>query len=101
MQNIRTQFQKVTNLTTQSLTKKLHIPHLHHREWQEAQKEFNDVINTLSACIKGTCLDTQPPPLPHTHTHTLTHRTRQQGVTLPHKQQKMRKHHLRIYHDTS
>lgn len=59
IQKIHIQFQKAINLATQSLVQKLHTPHLHHTEWEEAQENFQDIINTLSTCIEETYLNTQ------------------------------------------
>ena len=74
--SIYTKFQEATNLTTQSLIQKLHTPHLNQIEWENAKKIFQDIINTLSKCIKIICLDTQTP-------NSLSHIARQQGGFLP------------------
>ena len=93
IQQIYIEFQEATNLTIQSLTQKLHTTHLNRRECEDAQETFQDIINTLSICIKATCLDTQTP-------NPLSHRTRQQGGFFPRKQQKLWKSHLKIYYTT-
>lgn len=67
-------FLEAKNLAIQSLMHTLHTPHLQHTDRVEAEEKFQDVINTLSACIeiefdKSKTWNARTYLVPNTHPH--------------------------------
>lgn len=62
----------------------------HPQQKENAQEQFQEIINSLTKCIKQTCMANPPSPL--------TTRARNQGGFLPIKQEKLWKNQVRIHH---
>ena len=91
LQNLHTTFLDKQNLAIDTLTNILKQEKLTIPQWEEAQTQFNNIINSLSNYIEHTCMTLPTPPLPH--------RAKLQGGFLPRQQQKIWKSHLKIHHN--
>jgi hypothetical protein len=90
IQNLLTTFLDKQNLEILKFTDTLQQEQLTQPQWKDAQDIFQKILDSLSNCVKQTCMTQPTPPLPH--------RAKIQGGFLPRKQQKIWKSHLKLYH---